>query len=681
MIYDDQFRHPYIQHLHRDTAPQLFGYLQRTLVVTPIRVLLLGLHSKLRRRLRAAPWTYIFLLFPACGSGGVLAITSLTTDVFNESPGLHRTRRLQSSIHIFFRVHHPANTQCVKGPSTPFDCAKHYFKPQQTATHPTIVALFTTFHTAVCSYFAEHSDGLFGYSCTSEDRSDDHSTFIPSKLPPVNSFIGDPALGLFLAIPSTRPHLRSVISFTVIRKIPTAPTAPTPIAQRNALQLRYNLINRFPDARPTVNSFLPTTVDYFIPLTRAPPLGHFVDADDFLLPSSEQSFSKSRSLDNPYFDILRMLLPKSVLSLSALSLAGNYSNIYPGVYLHDIRNNSFSWCPFLQTLFWTSVNDEHPNRFGTFFGPKPRRDTDSTSIMVPPPEAYDWSNVYGIEFKFQSDNNPREVLSLNGSYAETVPLTAPEISTLFTSDANDEGPRTLGPAPVTALREAFCKTITLDMATNIDELAKGHIAQLLDSCPVRFVKPGFPNQRIRNPQDFDSVGREAVRRAEATNDPAPLATVIFNINQWNPSVPLNTAILTVPITPVKSEAHTAIQLIDSDVVTAPSNTTTSVPPVTANLGSPQPVGPIADTPSVKAPCYIWTWTYSPHSESVSFHRVNSISFRQHASSPPNRRQGKSIVTPVQRQDKFSPVTTPSVSPSARPRFGHHSAPPCEPPNS
>eukprot|EP00536_Pseudo-nitzschia_multiseries_P019418 jgi/Psemu1/60675/gm1.60675_g len=68
--------------------------------------------------------------------------------------------------------------------------------------------------------------------------------------------------------------------------------------------------------------------------------------------------------------------------------------------------------------------------------------------------------------------------------------------------------------------------------SNIDELAKGHIAQLLDSCPVRFVKPGFPNQRIRNPRDFDSAGREAVRRAEATNHPKPLATVLFNINQW-----------------------------------------------------------------------------------------------------------------------------------------------------
>eukprot|EP00536_Pseudo-nitzschia_multiseries_P017684 jgi/Psemu1/52051/gm1.52051_g len=317
--------------------------------------------------------------------------------------------------------------------------------------------------------------------------------------------------------------------------------------------------------------------------------------------------------------------------------------------------------------------------------------------MVPPPEAYDWSNVYGIEFKFQSDNNPQEVLSLNGSYAETAPLTAPELSTLFTSDANNEGPRTLGPAPVTALREAFCNCITLDMA-NINELAKGHIAQLLDSCPVRFVKPGFPNQRIRNPQDFDSAGREAVRRAEATNDPKPLATVLFNINQWkfkrnwktndpanyfNGIYTYHNATLTVPITPVESEAHPAIQvpsscltsssattglptnkMIHSDVVDTPSNTTASIPPVTANLGPLQPVGQIADTPSVKAPRYTWTWTYSPPSESVLFRRVCSVSFQRATSSSP----------PIQRQDKPSTVIAPSVSPSALTRFGHHSVP-------
>eukprot|EP00536_Pseudo-nitzschia_multiseries_P015873 jgi/Psemu1/44092/gm1.44092_g len=350
--------------------------------------------------------------------------------------------------------------------------------------------------------------------------------------------------------------------------------------------------------------------------------------------------------------------------------------------------------------------------------------------MVPPPEAYDWSNVYGIAFTFQSDTNPQEVLSLNGSYAETVPLTAPKISPLFTSDAHDEGTRILGPAPVTALREAFCHSVTLDM-TNINEIAKGYIAQLINSCPVTFIKPGFQNQRIRNPNDFDSAGREAVEQATAAGRHKAIAIVEFNINKWrfknnwetnnpanyfhsiytdNNDIPTNTntdavvtpphssglsappitAILTPPIKPVESKAHTAIQvpsscvtsslattvlppikLIDSDVETTPSNTTTSVPPVTANFGPPQPVGPIADTPSVKAPCYIWTWTYSPHSESVSFHHVRTDSFLCATSSSP----------PVQRrQEKSSIVTASSVSPSAKTRFGHHSTPPCEPAN-
>eukprot|EP00536_Pseudo-nitzschia_multiseries_P016190 jgi/Psemu1/45285/gm1.45285_g len=317
--------------------------------------------------------------------------------------------------------------------------------------------------------------------------------------------------------------------------------------------------------------------------------------------------------------------------------------------------------------------------------------------MVPPPEAYDWSNVYGIAFKFQSDTNPQEVLSLNGSYAETVPLTAPEISTrLFTSDANDEGPRILGPAPVTALREAFCNSITVDMA-NLNELTKGHIAQLIDSCPVQFVKPGSPNQRIRNPHEFNSARREA--RYWKTDDPAnyfnsiytddnniPTDTnadaVVTTPHSSSPNFPPNTAILTVPIKPTESEAQTAIQvpsscvtsslattdlltnkLIDSDVVATPSNTTASIPLVTANLGLLQPVGPIADTPSVTTPRYIWTWTYSPNSESVSFCQVQSDSV--------SIKCATSFGPPVQHHN-VSPVTAPSVTPSALTRFGHHS---------
>eukprot|EP00536_Pseudo-nitzschia_multiseries_P019049 jgi/Psemu1/58665/gm1.58665_g len=297
--------------------------------------------------------------------------------------------------------------------------------------------------------------------------------------------------------------------------------------------------------------------------------------------------------------------------------------------------------------------------------------------MVPPPEAYNWSNVYGIAFKFQSDTNPQEVLSLNGSYAETVPLTAPEISTLFTSDANDEGPRILGPAPVTALREAFCNSITVDMA-NLNELTKGHIAQLIDSCPVQFVKPGSPNQRIRNPHEFDSARREA--RYWKTDDPANYFNSIYTDDNNIPTDTNADAVVTTPHSSSPSFPPTRPSRLSLSthqirgpngypssfimhVVATPSNTTASIPLVTANLGLLQPVGPIADTPSVTTPCYIWTWPYSPNSEWVSFRRVQSgsVSIKCATSFGPS----------VQHHN-VSPVTAPSVTPSALTRFGHHS---------
>eukprot|EP00536_Pseudo-nitzschia_multiseries_P002875 jgi/Psemu1/6568/gm1.6568_g len=168
------------------------------------------------------------------------------------------------------------------------------------------------------------------------------------------------------------------------------------------------------------------------------------------------------------------------------------------------------------------------------------------------------------------------------------------------------------------------------------------------------------------------------------------------------AVPPNTAILTVPIEPVESEDHTAHpvpsscvtsplattvlipnKMIDSDVVATPSNTTTSVPSVAANLGPIQPVGPIADTPSVRAPRYILNWTYYPNSESVSFRRVrsNSISFQRStsSSSPCVRCQDKSNMTPIQCQDK-STVTASHETPSTLPNSAHHSAPPWGPTN-
>eukprot|EP00536_Pseudo-nitzschia_multiseries_P016414 jgi/Psemu1/46103/gm1.46103_g len=147
--------------------------------------------------------------------------------------------------------------------------------------------------------------------------------------------------------------------------------------------------------------------------------------------------------------------------------------------------------------------------------------------------------------------------------------------------------------------------------------------------------------------------------------------------------------------PVESKSHTAIKVptycvtsssattalppvkpIDSDVVTTLSNPIKT----TSDLLPGQATDSIPDTP---APSYTWTWKYSPNSDSVSFHRVqsNSISSQRSTSSSSSRVrcQEKSNTTPIQCQDK-STVTASHETPSTMPNSDHHSAPPLAPTN-
>eukprot|EP00536_Pseudo-nitzschia_multiseries_P012166 jgi/Psemu1/31101/gm1.31101_g len=102
-------------------------------------------------------------------------------------------------------------------------------------------------------------------------------------------------------------------------------------------------------------------------------------------------------------------------------------------------------------------------------------------------------------------------------------------------------------------------------------------------------------------------------------------------------------------------------------VIVPSGTTDLVHTKTID---PNNVKTSLNSTALSNPHYTWTWTYSPNSESVSFRRIRSDSFLCATSSSP----------PVQHQEKSSIVTTPSVSPSALTRVGHHHVPPSVPAN-
>eukprot|EP00536_Pseudo-nitzschia_multiseries_P010298 jgi/Psemu1/25528/gm1.25528_g len=264
---------------------------------------------------------------------------------------------------------------------------------------------------------------------------------------------------------------------------------------------------------------------------------------------------------------------------------------------------------------------------------------------------------------------------------------------LFITDNDAGGPKTLAPDPVTMLREINVNAI-MDIILSKERTATQK--QTLDGQGRRTSHQKWTRHHLHRNQN-NTLGIQTRLRCNTFCQATTVADKTSNAFracfanlpqqtyikpkavplQHKPiqpqAAPPNTAILTVPIKPVESEAHTAIQvpsscvtsslattdfltnkMIHSDVVATPSNTTASVPPVTANLGPLQPVGPIADIPSLKAPRYIWTWTILP--------TVN---------------WSHSTVPHVQRQENSSIVAAPSVSPSAQTRFGHHSAPPCE----
>eukprot|EP00536_Pseudo-nitzschia_multiseries_P013723 jgi/Psemu1/36130/gm1.36130_g len=247
-----------------------------------------------------------------------------------------------------------------------------------------------------------------------------------------------------------------------------------------------------------------------------------------------------------------------------------------------------------------------------------------------PEPAINWNEVRGIHFSFGHhfgcDNKQGK---LNAAFAQILP----NIASLFILD----------------------EECSLIVAAIVDELPASELIEQL--------------KREQNGDTLQQVIPPKRKRPQTTR-PAT--------GGLNPIKPIESEVeptIKVPSSCVTSPSATTDlipnRMLDFDVVATPSNTTASFPPaVTANLGPLQTVGPIADTPSVKAPHYIWTWTYSPHSESVSFHRVRSDSFLRATSSRP----------PVQCQEKSSIVTAPSVSPSAQTRFGHHSTPPCEPAN-
>eukprot|EP00536_Pseudo-nitzschia_multiseries_P016444 jgi/Psemu1/46248/gm1.46248_g len=347
-----------------------------------------------------------------------------------------------------------------------------------------------------------------------------------------------------------------------------------------------------------------------------------------------------------------------------------------------------------------------------------------------PEPAVSWNEVRGIHFSFGHHFGcGNKQWKLNAAFAQTLP----NIASLFIVD--EDGVETLRPDPIPVLKSLIVAAIADELpASEVFKAHKQRIALLLSNSAIFCRKKDHGRFQVRDKHGLDNAARRANNGDPIIRLVLTIFSWKFH-KDWYPyefhkvydpgyDIPLDAAMLQ-RITPFHTQTNNELKFNDklikqlkrerngetvqqvlppkqkhhtkptapvvSQTLPVPSRptivpfgttdlvetkTTVLIPragpsPVTANLGPLQPVGPIADTPSFKAPRYISTWTYSPNSELVSFCRVqsDSVSFKRATSFSP----------PVQQQDK-SPVTALSVTPSALTRFSHHSVPPYVPAN-
>eukprot|EP00536_Pseudo-nitzschia_multiseries_P005848 jgi/Psemu1/13772/gm1.13772_g len=322
-----------------------------------------------------------------------------------------------------------------------------------------------------------------------------------------------------------------------------------------------------------------------------------------------------------------------------------------------------------------------------------------------PEPAVSWNEVRGIHFSFGHHFGcGNKQWKLNAAFAQMLP----NIASLFIFDK--DGVKTLRPDPIPVLKSLIVPAIVDELpASEVFKAHKQHIALLLSNSAIFCHKKDHVRFRVRDKRGLD----KAARRANNGDQNIRLVLTIYSWEfhkDWYPyefhklkfndklieqlkrkrngetvqqvlppkrKRPKTTRPVTGglnPIKPIESEVEPTIQVPEqctfessnkTSPVIVPSGTTDLVHTKTID---PNNVETSLNSTALSNPHYTWTWTYSPNSELVSFRRIRSDSFLCATSSSP----------PVQRQEKSSIVTAPSVPPSALTRVGHYHVPPSPP---
>eukprot|EP00536_Pseudo-nitzschia_multiseries_P011997 jgi/Psemu1/30634/gm1.30634_g len=287
---------------------------------------------------------------------------------------------------------------------------------------------------------------------------------------------------------------------------------------------------------------------------------------------------------------------------------------------------------------------------------------------IMPEPAISWNEVHGIHFSFGHHFGcGNKQWKLNTAFAQALP----NIASLFIVDKD-------GSLIVAAIMDALPAS----------EVFKEHKK---DWYPYEFHKVYGPGYGV--PLDKEMLQRKTPFHTQTTNNELKFNDKLIEqlkhkrngetVQQVLPPKRKRPKTTTRPATgslnPIKSiESEVTPTVQVPEQCTFESSNTTSpviVPSGTTGLVRTKMIDSnnvetSLNSTALSDPHYTWTWNYFPNSESVSFRRIRSDSFLRATSSSP----------PVQRQEKSSIVTTPSVSPSALTRFGHHHVPPFVPAN-
>eukprot|EP00536_Pseudo-nitzschia_multiseries_P016841 jgi/Psemu1/48064/gm1.48064_g len=141
------------------------------------------------------------------------------------------------------------------------------------------------------------------------------------------------------------------------------------------------------------------------------------------------------------------------------------------------------------------------------------------------PTPFDWTPIFGIEFRFMSASNPSAAASLNKAYSEIIGPN--ELSEFFVT-RKEEGPLEIAPDPQIHILNCIAKAIAINLI-DPDEVTKGHISNLLNKCVIKHVRNNGSRKRMRYKTEFDAAAKHAIR---TNTDEEPIVLFELTITHW-----------------------------------------------------------------------------------------------------------------------------------------------------